>query len=569
MTSLSRLLQTLRWLSAEQIAARLRHRIQSRTESPEKWARRVIPPDPGVRWVPVGDFLPAGAQRGSAEALLAGEFCFLNRREQIGWPPRWNDLGVPRLWEYNLHYFETLWALPYADARELVLDWIAQHDPARGRVGWEPYPISLRLMNWCGYFFGCHRGDVEADPALRGALWKSIYLQAEWLVAHLEFHLRGNHLFENAAALTLCGACFAGENAEGWQRVGEDLLARELPEQVLADGGHFERSPMYQARVVYVLATLANAGSKAIDRLVEEPLANARRALAKLCHPDGEIALLNDSAFGISNRAEQLTEPDSSSRPFALCETGYYGARSDAGHYVICDAAPIGPDYIPGHAHGDIFSFELSLAGRRFIVDSGVHDYEVGELRSYCRSTRAHNTVELNGQDQCEFWAAFRVARRGRPRDVAWRELSNGFELEGWHDGYERLRGRPRHRRRFRWYDAGVLLVRDTVTSQRSVAVRSRLHFHPDCTLEKIDEKSVRVRESALECRVVFDGPGELSVEPSTYCPEFGIARESRALLFTSHGENVESGFCVVHGAGDVTYDLSSGAHRGADRFGW
>ena len=104
---------------------------------------------------------------------------------------------------------------------------------------------------------------------------------------------------------------------------------------------------------------------------------------------------------------------------FALRDAGYYGARG-SGHYVVCDAAPIGPDYQPGHAHGDLLSFELSLAGRRVIVDAGVHGYDGDPLRAWCRSTRAHNTVEIDGEDQCEFWGTFRVARRARPRDVVW-----------------------------------------------------------------------------------------------------------------------------------------------------
>jgi uncharacterized heparinase superfamily protein len=355
-----------------------------------------------------------------------------------------------------------------------VLDWIANHPLGRGRVGWEPYPISLRLVNWC---------------------------------AHLEQHLRGNHLLENAAALALCGACFAGDRAQAWLRVGLGILERELPEQILADGGHFERSPMYQLRLAYALACLANAGDASLAERVAEPLARLRRAAAYLCHPDGEIALLNDSAFGIANPPGDLIEAEVRPGPFALPQTGYYGARSGAGHYVICDAAPIGPDYLPGHTHGDIFSFELSLGGRRVVVDAGVHGYEADALRSYCRSTRAHNTVEVEGQDQCEFWAAFRVARRGRPRDVAWRPLDAGFELEGWHDGYERLRGRPGHRRRFRWHDAGVLLVRDTVRAGVPVAVRSRLHLHPDCELVSLDERSARVRHPGGQCAIAFDGP--------------------------------------------------------------
>jgi hypothetical protein len=74
--------------------------------------------------------------------------------------------------------------------------------------------------------------------------------------------------------------------------------------------------------------------------------------------------------------------------------------------------------------------------------------------------------VEIDGEDQCELWAVFRVARRARPRDVLWREHPDGFELSAWHDGYERLPARARHAREFRWYDDGVLLVRDRVSAR-------------------------------------------------------------------------------------------------------
>ena len=97
------------------------------------------------------------------------------------------------------------------------------------------------------------------------------------------------------------------------------------------------------------------------------------------------------------------TAPD---RLFVFCNIDFrrvdepdFGARTADGHYLVCDAAPIGPDYLPGHAHGDLLSFELSLGGHRVFVDSGVESYEADELRRYCRSTRAHNTVELDGAD--------------------------------------------------------------------------------------------------------------------------------------------------------------------------
>jgi uncharacterized heparinase superfamily protein len=502
--------------------------------------------------------------------LRAGQFVFLNRGELLGWPPRWECPELPKLWQYNLHYFEWLWALPWEEGRAVVLDWIARHSLRRDRVGWEPYPASLRLVNWCAWFFGVQRRRSEADRDLLRELWSSIHLQAEWLAAHPEFHLMGNHLLENAAALAFCGACFAGPEAEGWLRRGLRLLSRELAEQTLPDGGHFERSPMYQARVAYLLRMLANTGHPALAQLVEEPLARALRALERLCHPDGEIALLNDSAFSIANRPNELFAPAFEAGVFLLPGTGYYGARTTEGHYLVCDAAPIGPDYIPGHAHGDIFSFELSLAGRRVVVDAGVHDYEAGEMRSYCRSTRAHNTVEVEGADQCEFWAAFRVARRGRPRDVAWSACGRGgFRLEGWHDGYERLPGRPRHQRRFRWHPAGVLLVRDRVEAGREVAARARLHLHPDCELLELNARAARLRHPPGEFGICFTGPGELSVEPWLYCPEFGRALGSRALVYTSRGSDLETGFCIASGGGDVGVDLPSGATVDGERYSW
>lgn len=555
----SRLWHTLRWLRGRQLAALLRQRVVARTE-------RAAPPldapvFPGLRWQPRGELPAPGAQRNTASALQAGHFVFLNRSERLGFPPeRWEHPELPRLWEYNLHYFEPLWALPFSAAAVLAEDWIARHPLARGRVGWEPYPTSLRLGSWCALFFGRHREATLADARLRDALWCSLHAQAQWLAAHLEHHLLGNHLLENACALAFCGACFDGPAAAGWRRTGRELLERELREQLLADGGHFERSPLYQARVVWLLRALAWTGDAELAGCVAEPLFRARTALAQLTHPDGEIALLNDSAFGIANPPGTLLEDAPAAGPFALPETGYYGAREAAGHYLVCDAAPIGPDYIPGHAHGDLLSFELSLAGQRVFVDAGVHDYEASALRRYCRSTAAHNTVEVDGADQCEFWAAFRVARRGRPRDVAWTPLGAGFALEAWHDGYERLPARARHRRRFRWHPHGVLLVRDEVTAARPVEIRSRLHLHPACEVELLDESGARVRFPGGACLVRFAGEGRLSLEPSRHCPEFGVVQEARALCFSARGETWRGGFCIANAATSLRYALDAGA---------
>jgi uncharacterized heparinase superfamily protein len=576
--SLARLFHTVRELRARQVVGQVGRRMRPLFEDPERFARRPAPPLPGVRWSPRTGLLPP-LPGSSPERLRAGRFEFQGLPRQLGWPPEWEAPGLPALWRYQLHYFDDLWSLDFADARDLASDWMRRHPLRRGAVGWDAYPISLRLLNWCGYFFGRERERTAAAPGFQAQLWRSLWLQAEWLRRHLEWHLLGNHLLENAVALSFCGSCFEGDAARSWLRTGLELLRRELPEQILPDGGHFERSPMYQARAFYALSALFDAGAEELRELVGEPLERMGRALAWMRHPDGGIALLNDSALGAQpetgtllawwGRLSGREPPAAPGGSFALPETGYYGAREPAGHYLICDAAPIGPDHLPGHAHGDIFSFELSLAGRRVVVDAGVFGYEADERRRFARSTRAHNTVEVEGEDQCEFWAAFRVGRRGRPRDVVFRERPGGFALEGWHDGYARLAGAPRHARRFAWHADGVLLVRDRVEAGRSVRARSRLHLHPECRIEAVEGSAARVAHPGGVFQVRFAGPGELRIEPSRHFPRFGLELATSALVFRAEGERLETGFCIASGADPLRYDLPAGATLGGRSYGW
>jgi uncharacterized heparinase superfamily protein len=267
--------------------------------------------------------------------------------------------------------------------------------------------------------------------------------------------------------------------------------------------------------------------------------------------------------------------PATAAGGWSLPATGYFGWRTADGTYLAFDAGPVGPDYLPGHAHGDIFSFELSLAGRRAIVDSGVHDYLEGDMRRYCRSTRAHNTVEIDGQDQCEFWGAFRVARRGRPREVAWRLMPDrrGFTVSGWHDGYERLPGRPRHARRLVWHADGaahVLMVRDRVQAAGTHSVRSRLHLAPDLEIEPISKDVAVVRGAGLTFRIAFAGPGRLGIEEAFYCPEFGRSIPTRAVVFSADGVSAwESGFAIAAADGPLSLSLQRGAALNGRTYGW
>lgn len=555
--NLGRLIRTVRYLRFRQVIGQIRHRIPV----------PALPAPPGRPMPGLGSGLPAGVLvlppapgLPPLESLKQGEFIFLNRLRELGWPPRWDPPDCPKLWLYNLHYFHWLDPLDYPDCRSAVSDWIRRYRPSGRAAGWEPYPVSLRLINWLRIFRGKYSGQLGEDAVFRKVLEESVSLQARWLDRRLETRLLGNHYLENAVALAMAGNLLQGPEAECWALRGRRILEREIPEQILPDGLQFELSPMYHLRAVWVVLLLAagGAGEKArpdfalLDRMLE--------ALDRLTHPDGEIALFGDSALDIYPRpaelrraAERITgrsfvAPGEVFGGWELPAAGYFGFRDREGNCLICDAGRIGPDYLPGHGHGDIFSFELSLRGKRVVVDSGVSGYEPGPERDYDRSTRAHNTVEIEGADQAEFWGAFRVGRRGRPRDVRCRVSADGFSLEGRHDGYRRLRGSPVHHRSFQFSGEGVLEVADRIESCRPVAAVSRVHLHPDCRIEGTGDREVRVAYPGGSCRIVFRGPGVLKTEKSSYSPRFGVRQDNIALAFSGLGDNIRYGFKIVAG---------------------
>ena len=535
-----RFLRTARHLRPRQIVSQLLHRCRPRRSPRRRKGAAAAGPAPPVRWPPTRTF-PAPAE--VQPSALAGVLTFQSRAVEVGFPPDWNRADLPGHWLYHLHYHDYLWGLPFERARECARHWMDHHRPGPGRIGWDPYPTSLRVANWCALFLGRHRARTLADAAFRDALWTSVHRQAAHLARNLEWRLLGNHLLENGVALALAGSAYAHPDADRWLRTGRWLLWRELPEQMLADGGHFERSPMYQCRVLYALLLLRASGAPVLEELAGRYIAPAARALAALTHPDGGVALLNDSALGVYPEPRALLRaggaPPAGEGPFALAESGYYGARSASGAYVVCDAGPLGPDYQLGHGHADLFTFELSLAGARVVVDSGVATYEPGPLRDYCRSTRAHNTVEIEGEDSAETWAAFRVGRRCRPRGVAWAATGEEFELSARHDGYRHLPGRPTHARSFRWRGGGLLEISDRIEASRPVRAIARLHFHPDCRLGGRAGQTRTVSFPGGRARVTWSGWEAVVEEESWYCPEFGIALANPCLAFSGAGARV------------------------------
>jgi len=578
MPPLGQLIRTVRHLRPGQVAAQVRHRVRQKLESPARLLRCEPPAFPGLRWTPPTRVLPpAPVDENPTDQLLAGTFTFANQPREVGWPPDWSA-EAPRLWQYHLHYHDVLWSLGTERAAELVLDWIGRHPPARGATGWEPYPIAMRLQNWLLVCFGRDAARWAMNEPEREKLWASVWRQAEWLATHLEWHLRGNHLMEDAVALAMVGSAFEGLDAQRWRDLGLRLVREQVAEQVLPDGMHFERSPMYHLRMTHALAVLCHAGVKddVLDLL--PVVGRMTEAVRRVTAPDGDVALFNDAMLGQYPRAAEVLGYaqrvlEASGQPSApalagavrLPDAGYYGWRDDI-HGLLFDAGPVGPDHQPGHAHADVFSFELSRGGRRVIVDAGVHDYEVSPMRRYVRSTLAHNTVAVAGESQAELWGAFRVGRRPRVRGVSFEHDDAGFRLVGEHDGYCHLPGSPTHRREARWLASGVLMVRDEVAGGRAVETASRLRLAPGLSFEPDGTARWRIAGLDDDAWVAVTPAADAAIEDGWYCPRLYTRLPVRVLVLRAVGPRVRTGYVLAFGAMPGPFDWDAGVEVGGRR---
>jgi uncharacterized heparinase superfamily protein len=532
MTSVATYLRTIRYLRAAQIVGRARR----------KWfhhrlvvASRGLPRAMTGRW--------SAPARIAARLTAEGDARFLGIERKLD-QTAWDEPSVSRLWRYNLHYFDDLAAFDSASRAQLhgalIERWIAENPAPRG-TGWEPFPTSRRIVNWIKWALD---GHALSPDALR-----SLATQARWLAARLEWHLLGNHLFSNAKALMFAGSFLESEgHDEQWRARSGRILAREIPEQILADGGHFERSPMYHAAVLEDALDLINvmrafpmqsdSARVRLEGLLSSRIPGMLRWLALLSHPDGSMGLFNDSAEGIAPTLAELIEyaarlgftmprrvPED--EVAVLPASGYVRvARNTV--VALLDLAPLGPDYIPGHAHADTLSFELSVNGRRVIVNGGTSEYGDGDVRKWERSTAAHSTVEVAGRNSSEVWGAFRVGRRARPSAVAVERHADQVVISGSHDGYRYLRGRPIHHRAWHFSKSQLEII-DRL-SQAAISARARFILSPDLTVVELSPRTWSIRHAGRSIADISVLLGVGSIADAWSSMRFGERRGTKCL---------------------------------------
>jgi uncharacterized heparinase superfamily protein len=440
-------------------------------------------------------------------------FRFLNLEVQFDKTIDWNYQDNGKLWNYNLQYFNYLNQNNVGD--ETKAAWLNDFDSwlGTGKVGLEPYPVSLRIINVIRFL-------NDKDPKDFINAFRSIFTQLTYLENNLEFHIMGNHLLENIFALHAGGAFFQNKR---WSVLAEKLLIEQLTEQTTNDGAHFELSPMYHQIMLFrVLEAYSIAQSYEMEEFLGSKAKLMLRWLNTISFSDGSIPLFNDSANEIALSTHEINVIAAElglldSADAKLSDSGYRIFFSNEFELVV-DINGISPSYQPGHAHADTFSFELHWNGLPIIVDTGTSSYILSDRRKWERCTKAHNTVTVNGLNSSELWGSHRVGRRARVEILE----DSAFAFDGFHDGYKVHNAS--HRRSFVIGSERELKISDWIVPIRPASevsprldVRAKIHFHPDVKIQ-LEGDILQLND---KIKIFFKGAQYITLNDYLYAPEF------------------------------------------------
>jgi hypothetical protein len=155
-----------------------------------------------------------------------------------------------------------------------------------------------------------------------------------------------------------------------------------------------------------------------------------------------------------------------------LRDAGYVIVRSDWA-IPAKDASMLfiqGGFFNRSHRQSDDFSFEWFERGRKILSDSGKYHYNADDWRSYFTSTRAHNTIEVDGLDfpsknqKHAYGSGVKLARRtGKGVTIIMQVENQVLQVQ--------------HRRRIDYRPGQELSIKDTVRSDRPRVYVQWHHF--------------------------------------------------------------------------------------------
>ena len=468
------------------------------------------------------------------------------------------------VWEPNRHQHLVVLGRAYRAtgdlryAREVAAQlesWLAQCPFGYGMNWRSPLELAIRLINWV-WALDLVRESGVLEGRLSERLLRAAYLHT-WDVARK--YSRGssanNHLIGEATGVFVAASYFSFPESPRWRAKSAAILAREVLAQTHQDGANREQAFSYHLFVLEFLLIATLVGRRTgweFPRELEQTLTRMLEFAAELGGGGDRPPMYGDNDDGyVLDLGGELRDPRSllcvgalvvgrrdlaaaagtfaesarwllgrdAPRQFeiltpiargplqshAFPDSGYYLLQCGCGEArvsVLFDSGELGLGALAAHGHADALSFTLRAFGLDVLVDPGTYDYFTHRAwRDHFRSTRAHNTLEVDGLDQSEMLGLFLWGRRARARCLRFEPTPSGGEVSAEHDGYARLADAVIHRRTLRLDGASRLLdIRDEVQARHRHELAVRFQFGERCRLLSRDGRHLRVAVADRGC---------------------------------------------------------------------
>jgi uncharacterized heparinase superfamily protein len=429
-----------------------------------------------IRW-------PGDAARGGE--LLAGTFTLagetVHRPVPLGSPA---EPGPAWLAEYHgFAWLADLAALASGPAREagrsIIAAWLEANEEWRP-LSWRGDVLGTRLVAWITQFDGFFARAEETD-GLRDAALVSMARQLRHLARVADSDCIG------AARLLALKGLIIGSLAlgAGERRLAGALarLARELPLQVLPDGGHVERSPLVQLAVLGDLVdirTALRAGHVVVPDALQLAIDRMAPMLRMLRHGDGRLAQFNDAAEAYGPLADLvLTRSEVRGRPLLGAPHSGFQRLQGGKTVVLVDTGAPPPPGLDRHAHAGTLSFEMSCGRERLIVNCGAWRGASEAWRRAARNTAAHSTLVVADTNSSEIGETLALGRRATVSQVERAEDEGSQWVAATHDGYVEKFGLTHTRQLFLSADGDDLRGEDALAGPAGESFAVRFHLHP------------------------------------------------------------------------------------------
>ena len=398
----------------------------------------------------------------------------------------YKDHGL--LWRYNLNYFD--WLSQENMTLETGLKSLTSYYKfiSKNSEAIDPYPTSLRIVNVSKF--------IAKWNFKQQWLHDEVLKDLELLNSRLEYHLMGNHLLENGFALFIGGLITKQYN---FTNKGSILIKQQLKEQIVDDGMHYERSPMYHLIILERLLDSLNFALASDDKLIPFLKQYACKMVAHALNWTGldRIPMMQDSAYDIAIPLKDLLEYSNSllkneyPKLVSPLKKSGYRMISNKIFQLVANVGNIGPSYQPGHSHADELNFEFFYLGKPIIVDTGVSTYEKNNRRLLERSTKSHNCLTLNEINSSDVWSGFRVARRAKVIIE-----KDGKVIKASHNGYNGFK----ISREFNLNQSSISIIDNIKPKNEKVKkkINGRLHFHPDIIISRISKCKYKLNNSLI-----------------------------------------------------------------------